>query len=313
MKVALHRFGGKRHMCSEGFQRIHLKYRAGIKNAGSRGTETSNLMNIVFFIRAYNDIDFMAPVAYKLLATGTVDKIHFVNQDLDRRYHDDFRIRYLKQFGQTVMTDMVDYVGQPLPARLNERYGEALRSFKPTAVVFNKLVLARKADAQQFALKTFDLESLPLTPGEPTVFLFDYNRSMFAYKAWKYANDRGIPIAMMSHGLRTIEASGLLQHWKEEGTLECQNEFSAADYLFTNNENFTKTLHGVPREKFIQVGASRFASEWSEVLDEITPAATLPDPGPDVLRVCIMPSKFQHDVWEQIGRASCRESVCLYV
>lgn len=256
-------------------------------------------MNIVFFIRAYNDIDFMAPIAYKLFATGTADTLYFVNMDLAQRYDEDFRIRFLKSLGRVVMIDMLDYVGQPWTDWFERYLGPSCLSFKPLSVLFNRLILSKKLDAQQAALKTFDFDSLPLKRGEPTIFLFDYNRWMITRKAWDYAGKRGFPVVLIPHGLRAIEASGLLREWKEAGVLEHQDEFEAADYLFSNNENFIQTFPKVSREKFVHVGASRFAAEWSVILDEITPKHDFPDPGDGILRVCIMPSKFKSGVWKE--------------
>ena len=263
-------------------------------------------MNVVFFIRAYNDIDSVAPVAYKLLASGATSRVFFVNQDSRQSFDDDFRIQFLRTLGDVVYIDALRQTGREGIVRFSRRIRKAAQSFRPTAVLYNRLMLALLEKNREQVLREFDFDSLPLTPGEKTVFLFDYNTSVFAKRGFEYAKSRGIPIGLLPHGLRTIDHKGLLQHQRENRTIAGLDNFNHADVLFSNNDNFSLTFPTQDRGQFRVVGSARYSREWSEILDRITPSVELPQPPEDTVRVCVMLSKWQYDVWKEASMWAMR-------
>ncbi|MEA2084091.1 MAG: hypothetical protein U9O82_07625 [Thermodesulfobacteriota bacterium] len=67
-------------------------------------------MNIIIFISMYNEIDHIAPVAYKILCERPDSNIVFVNHNFDNTFNDDFRLNYLRTFADIHYIDAITIV-----------------------------------------------------------------------------------------------------------------------------------------------------------------------------------------------------------
>ena len=255
-------------------------------------------MNIVFFIRAYNDIDTVVPVAYKLLKTKAADSVCIVNQGLREDHERDFRIEFLRTVGEVRYVDAAGRSGlNPCCGKYDLR--ELSRRWRPASVLYNRLVLPVVESRRQEALDGFDFSSLPLAPGEPTVFLFDYNNSTLTRRGCEFARSKGFATGFLPHGLRTVD-SRWLQIQKQESCAKGSDAGGGPDVFFSNNANFSSSLSPESADKVREVGAPRYCREWSGILDEITPQVELPQPGRETVRVCVMLSKWHFgSVWKE--------------
>ena len=255
-------------------------------------------MNIVFFIRAYNDIDTVVPVAYKLLKTKAADSVCIVNQGLREDHERDFRIEFLRTVGEVRYVDAAGRSGlNPCCGKYDLR--ELSRRWRPASVLYNRLVLPVVESRRQEALDGFDFSSLPLAPGEPTVFLFDYNKSTLTRRGCEFARSKGFATGFLPHAVRAVDSRWLLAKEQTCGKGGDAGGDFEPDVFFSNNANFSIGLPVKNADKIKEVGSPRYCREWSEILDEITPRPALPDPREGILRICVMPSKFQYDLWKE--------------
>lgn len=255
-------------------------------------------MNIVFFVSAYNDIDAVAPIAYKLLQSKVATKIFIVNQSSSFNFDLDFRIQYLRKFGEIVYLEVADFLDNQGFVGFAEKIKKPLSTHRVGESAYNHLILPALKRNQEKAHARFSFDSLPLEPNVPTVFLFDYNTSVITSNGIKYARNKGIPVGLIPHGLRTIDHRGLLQHKRESRVIAGLDNYQQADILFANNENFSATFPSVDSEKVRFVGSARYCNEWSAILDQITPPVSLPEPDAGKIRMCVMLSKWQFDIWK---------------
>ncbi len=205
--------------------------------------------NVLFLLRAYNDLDHMAPIVWKMSSVSIPTLYMFV----DKEFRDDYRVKHFAKSGaREIHSSMLD------------RY-------------YNKL---RKRLSWSFLIKLFD-RVLGRVLGRR--FLIE-NRIGVVVAEWggpdgkgkmpfvlRPARSLGIPTVAVPHGYHTwynndfntttamvIETTGMLPQFTNRN-------------LYTNyivqSDNIKRYCieSGIQKEKLYVLGSARFCKEWSEI------------------------------------------------
>lgn len=254
-------------------------------------------MYIYFFIRAYNDIDHLTPIAYKLLAQESVDSIVFVNYDLLNTHRDDFRINHLRPSGKFNYLDLGELSNKKdLIIKLNKLrpYASKLRL---TSAIMNWLFIKLR----DHIFSTFNFNNVTKERCDNVIFLFDHSNSDFLRNAFDYTRRNNIPLGLLMHGLDpTGNLMMSVDDYKVKKMGIALELFNKADVFFVNNEfyKYRNIQYGVDPNIIDVVGSARFAYEWSEQLASIVPSLDMPEIDDRYIRVVLMLAKWKYNNWK---------------
>jgi len=240
---------------------------------------------IVFLFRTYNDIDHIAPVAWKATISGWPTFLFFVDQNLI----DDYRIQFLLKQGAAQLS--IPFLDNFL--RKSEKWGKAFlvrRLLKWTLSFFLGTYLLRKHEIEIIAIEWTGhlgrgLSELFLRPARPLMVpVFSIPHGYFL---WKNPNFNQV----VEVGLK---ASGKFPDFSD------RNWFKS--YVVQSEEHKAMNVQsGMDPSKIRILGSARFCSEWTEINDKL------------MLRVCPKSDKDQRfrvlfflPHWDyQVERKSC--------
>ncbi|MCB2226153.1 MAG: hypothetical protein KQH53_05695 [Desulfarculaceae bacterium] len=247
---------------------------------------------IVFLIRAYNDIDHITPLVYKLAADGSAQCRVFCSNptfDLDG----DFRIEFLRR----QMKVPVSYLYQahrPTPLHLamdqiicGTKAGRGSLWRSQAAVAWLQERARHRLYSQAWCRGFLQKE-------RPDVLVVDWQRPKFFNTLYllRAARELGIPMVSVPHGMNLATTTLCTTKDLENGhDQDYGHDWRFFDYNLVQFEFFRQRVinGGLPPEKVVVLGSARFCPQWREVYKRILPPdRDLAGRGADKLRVVYM-------------------------
>jgi hypothetical protein len=255
---------------------------------------------ISFFCAAYNDIDHITPIIYKLKKTKPALVIELVIYDVRKTYFDDFRLVFLKSIGVDIFhfLELIISKNRSLNRFFNEnekldkKIGSPLRGklmnrlfLEPKKKEFNKLLYSYKGD--------FFIKNCFVTP--PKVVVFDQCYNKWSKNLVNSCKSMGIITVAVPHGHNILENEMI---WNQSmdiypGQTSTMGQMHY-DYVVFENYLVTekyKKLGIVNDDQAVVLGSTRFSNEWMKKIREIIPSNPPKTPLNTQLKVVIMLSK----------------------
>ena len=207
----------------------------------------NNPKNVLFLLRAYNDLDHMAPIVWKMSSISIPTLYMFV----DKEFRDDYRVKYFEKSGaREIHSKSLDQYHNNLRKRL--RWSVLIKLFDHLLIrvlgrrflIDNNIgvVVAEWGGPDGKGKMPFVLRPARRL-GIPTVAV------PHGYHTW-YNNDFNAATAM------AIKKSGMLPQLKN------RNLYT---YYIVQSENIKRYSieSGIKKEKLHVLGSTRFCKEWS--------------------------------------------------
>ncbi|RJX31622.1 MAG: hypothetical protein C4525_11530 [Desulfarculus sp.] len=223
---------------------------------------------ILFLVRAYNDIDHMLPVAWRLAADQTAEvELLCFNPTYDLA--GDFRIQFLSREYQVPC----GYLYQAHLPTLAHRLAAGLicgRSLLPPAAVEWIHERAR------FVLFGRDWPRQMLERQRPDVLVLDWQRPKFfnVVSVLQAARGLGIPIVALPHGMNLVTNFLCTNKAVKEGRDQNFGEdWKYFDFSLVQLDLYRQRViaGGVSPDKVLVMGSARFCPEWREVYKSLLP------------------------------------------
>ncbi len=239
---------------------------------------------VIFFIRAYNDVDHIAPIIYKLAGAGKY-KILVLCQNPFFDLTADFRLKFLaREFG----TIKIDYVYKYYTPSLGYRFlsflicNKYIRKLFPGKKVYEKFYnkVIKKHFNSNWAKEFFCRDKVSL-------LVFDHIGSIYISGALlRAAKELKIPTIGVPNGLPLFSRGYMadVDIYKKEGSVRL-------DFFVEPHKRISdyRIRHGGNPDKIKIIGSARFCREWENVLGPIRPLIPFPfDTQPDKLKVVYM-------------------------
>ena len=240
----------------------------------------------LFFVRAFNDIDHITPVVWKMKRGNYPVAVYCINPEYDIR--SDYRLNFLIELGikvDSIYNEFVQQMGwlhriirflfwRCLDVRKAfERGGRQQPSFLIKA--FSRL--AKKTDNWLFNLlrnKFYDSNWAQnfLAHSQARVLCFDWIRphKYVVESLLKAAKAMSIPTVALPHGVFLYTNDFVQTGSKKAGQFDRYNHF---DYVIVQNRLFKETIarSGVAGEKIFVLGSARYCKEWVAQNNQILP------------------------------------------
>jgi hypothetical protein len=264
---------------------------------------------ILFLVRHFNDIDHLAPVAWKLKMDGHPVAVYCMNTRYD--IESDYRLQFLRTLGVSVahLSDAFGRHRDPLYKILyhlsrkrfdiqNKSASQDLANNKRPFVAIEWLaaLIGRLANKMQRKIyyNTRWARSILARSGAQVV-CFDYVMPQLYVVdvLLRAAKEMSIPSMALPHGIQLYTNTETKPKATDSRRLEKFNRF---DYVIAPNQLRKEILisSGVDEEKIIVLGSARYCHEWlvqnKKILPETLNSATR---GTGKLKVVLMPSKPQ--------------------
>ena len=261
--------------------------------------------NILFMMRAYNDIDHITPIIYKLNKDQPSVIITIFIYDVNETYEHDYRIQFLKTLSVNII-HVLDYIEtQVFPINTYKKLihiTKNLSRFNPIRVFISRLFIIpfRKLLTKKISDLEPDEFLQTILREIPSIIVFDQGNNRFYKKLCKFSAKHGIVTVAVPHGHNTFANEMIWTNSMEisQHTSEIQFVFYYQYVVFENwiiAERYKKM--GLVKEKQIRVlGSSRFSDEWINKLNEILSKSTLPEYPPKILRVVFFLTKRQYNI-----------------
>lgn len=231
----------------------------------------------LFFLRAYNDTDNIAPAIYFLLRGDPRLRASIFYYSLDYDFRDDANLCFLRrEFGERVDIDWIGYHLGVCPDLLfrEDSLGRAYEFFErffPTRRLYHAII-----DSPKFSQRRRrEIIASALTIDRfPKLVVFDLNRSKNVGGLMKELRAQGVkrivalPVSPLSN-VNVLRRSKLVT--LKPSTLDPEHDYSAFDQValtdkfYLENVNALYELQGRPspfRGKAEALGSLRFCSEW---------------------------------------------------
>ncbi|CAB1074452.1 hypothetical protein D1AOALGA4SA_2271 [Olavius algarvensis Delta 1 endosymbiont] len=275
----------------------------------------------LFFVRHFNDIDHLTPVAWQLHRDRYQVAIYCMNPQYDIRQ--DYRLRFLKKQGVAVdyLYEAFDETLGPVPkflyklVRRSYQAQEKLIRLKNGRSASIASILGSAAGflgstVYKMARRLFydhRWASLVLERSRAEAVCFDYimPRQYVVDAFLEAAGRRSIPTLALPHGVQlyTNEAT------KPKATDARRfSKFNRFDYIIVPNELRREMLvkSGVAGHKISMLGSARYCSAWLAQNRKILPPINAEfGRGKEKLKVVLMPSKPQCRMDMERMLASC--------
>jgi hypothetical protein len=276
----------------------------------------------IFFVRHFNDIDHLTPVAWKLNKDGYQVAVYCMNLRYDIRQ--DYRLRFLKDQGVAV-----DYlydafyekrgpVHQFLYSLILASYNtqqKLAHNYQGPSGALPKLLgqLAGLAGTLFYKIARiiyyghrWARSVLERTHAQAVCFDYIMPRLYVVDAFLKAAREMSIPVLALPHGVQLY--TNEISKPKSTETRRFA-KFNRFDYIIAPNKLRKDILvkAGVAEDKISVLGSARYCRAWIEQNNEIVPKAAAKSSGsPEKLKVVLMPSKPQCRLDLERMFASCR-------
>ncbi|MFY0690142.1 MAG: hypothetical protein JXQ90_23415 [Cyclobacteriaceae bacterium] len=211
---------------------------------------------IWIFIRAYNDLDNIIPVVYKLILKKV--GVHIIITG-SKSLLQDYRLKYLKNIGEFHLESINKY-RKPLifrllgnlndPNSLKELIYYELMGRSPNSPLISDVQIADKL------MKTVD---------EGDVICFDWDHSLFAQKVCKLSREKGVVTIALPHACSPCLNYLLAKEAISLRKSEIKPHLDTYDFnIQPNTINQQRSLHiGTSiKEKLPILGSPRYSKEW---------------------------------------------------
>jgi hypothetical protein len=276
----------------------------------------------LFFVRHFNDIDHLTPIAWKLHKESLQVAVLCMNMQYDIRQ--DYRLTFLKNQGVTVASLYTAFNRKRDPIHqilywliCGSYYIErklALNDERP----WSKLSMLLGKLANRAGSKFYDIvrkryyhqgwarSILELTNTQAVCFDHVMPKLFVVDAFLKAAKELSIPAVALPHGVHMYTKEVSNPDLTETRRFAKFNRF---DYIVVANTLRKDVLVkvGIPEGKISVLGAARYCRAWLEQNDKIVPKLTDNlSKNPEKLKVVLMPSNLQH--WMDLERmfASCQ-------
>jgi hypothetical protein len=261
----------------------------------------------LFFIRAFNDIDHLTPVVWKMSRGNYPVAVYCLNPEYDIQL--DYRLNFLRGLGIPV-----DYVYRAFNQQLGRWHRILMSFFLWSFAIERKIVssdrlyslkvtrmIAKRAGKigswfYKLAKKKYydqrcALEFLKKT--EARTLCFDWIRphKYVVGAILSAAQKMSIPTLALPHGVFLYTNEHVQTESKEEGLLE---RYNAYDNVVVQNTSFKNLIakSGVVAEKIHVLGSARYCNEWMAQNLRILPRKMkLPDDRSKKLKVIFMTTR----------------------
>lgn len=254
---------------------------------------------IIFFTRAYNDIDHITPIVYKINKENEYQKILVINIDLNVDYSKDYRIKYIKSLGVEFI-HLIDLLWAN--KRMIKQYWNMLEKCKQTkfrllTFLYLKLFVNRiKNYYQKLFIKVNMVELIKkINDGSVAIYVFDQSYHPFYIKIVEQLKKSNIISIAVPHG-HNMFANEII--WSTSFEIKPNDGYKMKKFIynyvvFENHEIAERYKKlGVVDEKQVKVlGSSRFSKEWVKELRTFLPRNQSLDQHKDKLKIVFMLSK----------------------
>lgn len=242
----------------------------------------------LFFIRAFNDVDHLTPIVWKMSRDNYPVAVYCINPEYD--IQNDYRLDFLRSKGVKV-----DYIYNHFDQDLGISHRIMRFLFQKSYALQKKLAVDSRAS---FSSLSNNLQSLARIAG---TLLYILTRRMFYNLRWacnifeqtgaqvscfdwvdskryvvdvllRAAKEKSIPALGLPHGVYLYTNDLIRTDLKEDSTRERYNRY---DHVVVQNSLFKKVISksGVEKEKIIVLGSARYCNEWMEQNKKILPRA----------------------------------------
>jgi hypothetical protein len=267
---------------------------------------------ILFFVRHFNDIDHITPIAWKLLKKNDPVAVYCMNARYD--FWDDYRIRFLRQEGAEVNELAREF------ENIHGRGCKWMHTLMERCFRVEKAMQKRSAQhprkiTRWSAMLAGVLGTLCYAIARRLYYRVNWARKILLHKGARAicfdhimpthyvvgtflsaAETLGVPSLSLPHGvlLYTNEATK-----EKSGAQRRQLKFSRYDHIIAPN-NLRKIVlmgSGVPADKIAVLGSARYCPEWMvqnwKILPKVIPESAQAS---DELKLVFFPSKPQCNV-----------------
>jgi len=240
----------------------------------------------LFFVRAFNDIDHITPIVWKMNRDNYPVAVYCISPDYD--IDNDYRINFLKEQGVTV-----DFIYNDFDRRFGFLHGVVSFLFLQSFAVGRRLnsncrkqrtFLAEMFDrfAQRIGSWFYRLAKSRyytvnwahkfIEQSGAKVLCFDWirPRKFVVDILLTAAKEMSIPTVALPHGVFLYTNDLVQSESKGEGQFERYNHY---DYVVVQNELFKEVISksGVNKEKVFVLGSTRYCKEWMAQNNKILP------------------------------------------
>lgn len=266
---------------------------------------------IIFFFRAYNDIDHMTPIIYRLNKDYPEVTIKCIIIDLKNNFTSDYRLIYIKKLDVTI-NHISEYLGYPII--IINYYNSILNilsfnSLNKIFKVFKNFELKLFTKIFNSKLNKIDIKKFisSILYNSAGVFVFDQTYNKFYKKICTYLNQNNINSVAVPHG-HNIFANELISIHSlnikfNKGIQEHSMPYKYVVFETNIIANRFLNIGYVTKEQIQILGSSRFCDEWMQKIREILPSDNLPNLSKSIIKFVIMLSKPVYNVFvEEIIR-----------
>lgn len=220
-------------------------------------------MNLVFFIKSFNDVDHMTPLLDKLLFERN-HKIFVFCTSQSFRYNDNHNIKYLNDRYNLVVKSLHQIDGASIRFML---YSLILNKIE-TSIFLNKylkywhsyrakiLFYLYRTMPSEYHKQVFDLN--------PDALIFDWS-SAFVYPQRKFVKKAkllNISTFCLPHGILLYTNK---YPTRKKILISNNADIFYDHYLFYGDSKQYLLDRGIPEENIYQVGSMRYSREWIEI------------------------------------------------
>jgi hypothetical protein len=267
----------------------------------------------LFFIRAFNDIDHITPIVWKMRESQYPVAVYCLNPAYD--LENDYRIDFLRKLGIEV-----DHIYKAFDQRLGSLH-RVLRSLTflffhihrniDKGARYRSSNLARKLGnyAERTGLSLYKLcrklfygqnwAHDVLEQSGAKLLCFDWVRpKRFVVEVLlQSAKKMAIPVLSLPHGVFIYTKDLVLSKFREEGRIF--DKYNHYDYVIVQNELFKNFISssGVDRDKILVLGSARYCDEWMKQNNKIIPRIMKHnDKSENTLKVVFMSTRFAYSI-----------------
>jgi hypothetical protein len=264
---------------------------------------------ICVFIRAYNDLDHLTPILYKINKLYSDISIELILINYTLSIKSDYRIKYLEKIGINSYTlfdfKIFNKTVQYLYFLLNNT-SRGMKRLNPIRIMCRIIlkIIDKKVDEikdnlniEEFIGDNFEVY--------PKLFLFDQSRIKFYFNVCAFAKNNSIPTLAVPHGhnilLNQLHGAKYMQFEenKHPFNLKVKSHF---DYTVFENYIIRNRYisYGVFNDNNSNViGSSRFSDEWMEIIQKITDKQNIHYGQDKKLKIVLMLSKASYNSFHE--------------
>lgn len=273
-----------------------------------------------FFLRAYNDVDHLAPVIWKFVTNGDNPIVVF---HTDLEYENDCRINFIKSEGEVEIIRVLDreYVkyqkkkGGPV-FKILQRYYNLKRNHRTIVGKIHRKRFFNCEDEINF-----------LRDKNVTQCIFEWNtpyiRGVVIEKYFKAAKGQGITTLCLPHGCNMFTHSDVNEGYRssiKKGIIPDQKDRREYDYYVFQNpfrrDGWVKW--GYDPAKTFAWGSARWCPEWQKINLSICPNFEPKKNPDDRFRVVFMQYQGNYNlnkekIWETLTRIAENKKIQLVI